>query len=212
MVKSNAGYTLLELTIVFAISGALIAIAFVGQAQLRSGAQFTGALDSVVTTLAATRNNALSGVETAGKVCGGKGTIVYFGGSIYRIGYGGTDKAGNPLPALINHQTLVVSSDGTTCSIETTLDTTIHVSLSEPLLLAKSKAFPTGLMIEFIRNPNGGDYQVCIEPYGTAVGVSFSTGTCQGPQIKTPTVLTFSDTAGRKSNLTIDPTTGLAKR
>ena len=60
------GFTLIEVILVVAISGALLMIAFAGQGQLRAQAQFDAAVNKVVSTIPYAHNQANAGVNLTG--------------------------------------------------------------------------------------------------------------------------------------------------
>jgi prepilin-type N-terminal cleavage/methylation domain-containing protein len=64
--RSEAGFTLIELILVTAISGMLLTIAFAGQRGLRARAEFDATINKVVASAAAARNEAIAGVNTEG--------------------------------------------------------------------------------------------------------------------------------------------------
>ncbi len=85
-ISKQQGFTLIEVILVIAISGALLMIAFAGQGQLRAQAQFNAAVNKVVSTIADAHNQANAGVDYLGKGTGisdcgaGGGTDYVFGG------------------------------------------------------------------------------------------------------------------------------------
>src|SRR6266568_2530142 len=75
--RGQAGFTLIEVIIVMAISSLVIVIAFIGQRGVRSRAEFDAAVNKLVATIADARNEATSGVNVVGS---GDGTMKCPGG------------------------------------------------------------------------------------------------------------------------------------
>lgn len=71
--SSQAGFSLVELMLVLAISSSLAVIAFAGQRALRSRAQFDAAVNKIVASVADARNQASSGVNLVGTGVGTSG-------------------------------------------------------------------------------------------------------------------------------------------
>ena len=66
LLSQQSGFTLIEITLVFALSGMLFVIAFAGQRQLRDRAEFDGAVNKLVQEYAYARNYSTSNVNTEG--------------------------------------------------------------------------------------------------------------------------------------------------
>jgi len=62
----QSGFTLIEVTLVFALSGMLFVIAFAGQQQLRDRAEFDASVNKLVQEFAYARNYSTSNVNTEG--------------------------------------------------------------------------------------------------------------------------------------------------
>lgn len=75
----SPGFTIIEISIVLAIISALILIAFLGQGELRSNAQFNDAVDRTVAELSDKRNNANTTVNSGEEDPGTDTTKVFYG-------------------------------------------------------------------------------------------------------------------------------------
>lgn len=62
----NAGFTLIEVTLVMALSSLMLVTIFAGQQQLQDEARFDAAVDSMIQEIAYARNYAMSGVNEMG--------------------------------------------------------------------------------------------------------------------------------------------------
>lgn len=74
----EAGFTLIEITIVLAILSGLAALAFVGQGELRSNARFNDSVERTVSALSSARNDANTTLNTRSSG-GTDGSRVFFG-------------------------------------------------------------------------------------------------------------------------------------
>ncbi|MBW4061309.1 prepilin-type N-terminal cleavage/methylation domain-containing protein [Candidatus Saccharibacteria bacterium] len=221
MVKNEAGFTLVEVTIGLAITGGLLVIALTGQRQLRNHNTFTAATDQVIQSLASARNDAVSGVIPSTTVCGGQtvgsGNIT-FGGTVWRggIASGVTQ---------FNVQTVVIARNRTVCSTEPgfSMQSTHPVPLVTQLTSLNSGLLHntpdvTGAQVIFLRSPTSGGFSVCLVPYSmpsTATSVVFSSGNCPSTggfaALATENVV-VRDPNGQILTIKVDGTTGLATR
>lgn len=115
MSNKNAGFTLIEVILVTAVSGLLLIIAFVGQHQLQAKARFDAGIDKIMQHIDYTRSYALSNVDESGN--GNNPNIEYAGAAIefehqnlglYQLTeiepiYAAPDPSGNPDPATLGN-------------------------------------------------------------------------------------------------------------
>ena len=64
--SSQRGFTLIELILVIAISGALLSLALVGQGQIRAQAQFDASVNKIVSSINDAHNQATAGINSTG--------------------------------------------------------------------------------------------------------------------------------------------------
>jgi len=76
---SSGGFSLIEVTIVLAITAGLLAVALAGQTAVRGQAQFTGTVNDAVTRLEAVRNSAQTSSNDAIDAYGTDPTKIVFG-------------------------------------------------------------------------------------------------------------------------------------
>jgi prepilin-type N-terminal cleavage/methylation domain-containing protein len=92
----SSGYTLVELTLVMAITSLLAAAVFEGQLALRTQAQFDADVDKIVTSIAQARDEATSGINSVGNGTGLGDDCV--GGTPPAVFAGSLFSADNALP------------------------------------------------------------------------------------------------------------------
>ncbi len=198
----QAGFSLIELILVMAITSSMVMIAFVGQRSLRSRTQFDAAVDKIVATVADAHNQSTAGVNTIGT---GDGTVGCAGGPPGQYVFAGVAwTADNSLPGSpIKYDFYEANPGVKACVFETqevTLPSSVQVDAGNPVPLQ-------GTRILFVRGNTGG-LSVCpVVNLTTDVRPMFQAGTCASGAV----TLTFSDTDGHVSHVTIDPS-GLAKR
>lgn len=86
---SQAGFSLIEVMLVMAITGLMLAAVFAGQESLRSQANFDADIDKVVASVAYARDEAISGVNLDGvgngtNACSGGSGQTYFAGTVWQ--------------------------------------------------------------------------------------------------------------------------------
>lgn len=208
--RTQRGFSLIELVVVFAISGSLMVIAFVGQRSLRSRAQFDAAVNRVVATVADARNQALAGVNITGA---GDGSSACAGGGAGAYVFAGVAwTADNSLPSgplrLDYYKALPGSATPNGACIfqpqNLSLPTSIQVNVASPV------SAQGGRML-FVRNDRGGLTTCVVTNLTTDVRPSFRNGRCMAPAATGTLTLNFEDTDGHSARVTIDPS-GLAKR
>ncbi len=75
LMANRGGFTLIEVTLVLAIVGALFVIVFAGQSNLRAQYQFSSSIEKVVTNINSVHNSALTTVNATGTGTGNKQVI-----------------------------------------------------------------------------------------------------------------------------------------
>jgi prepilin-type N-terminal cleavage/methylation domain-containing protein len=223
----QAGFTLIEIVLVMAVTGMIFVIAFVGQRGLRAQAEFDAAVDKMVASIADARNQATAGVNLQGagegsNKCGGgpnPGTLAdarySFAGTswtadnaladgivkfdYYEAFYGDPDDSGkSPTACIFQTQKVTVPS-------------TLRVNVSSPLA-------QQGGRVLYVRTSNGGLTVCWVADLTVDVLPSFQSASCTAgatlintTSFPIPPKLTFSDADGHTSDVTIDGS-GLAKR
>ena len=218
MVQKNkqAGFTLVEIIIVLAITSSMLVIALAGQRQLRSSATFTAAVDKIIASIADARNQALSGVNATP------------GAGVGTIPASCVDSNGRAVPlagtAYFAGTRWSTSALTTTQAIDTWLNTNNNgaagacinatqrqiVGVPVALTVRQSTSATVGAQIVFLRR--AGDIAVCTIPT-TVVDPSadYANETCAAGQ-NGPMTLRVTDTDGNTALIKIDPATGLASR
>jgi prepilin-type N-terminal cleavage/methylation domain-containing protein len=226
--STQAGFTLVEITIVFAISGLLLLIAFVGQSALRGRTRFDASVDKMSATVAQARNEATAGVNIDGK---GDGTTSPAGcntSANIKNTFAGTvwtaDNSTTPYAKFtVDYYVAQIDTSvdplgkltGVGCKYDSRAlaypgDMTVNITNGTP-----SKR---GARILYVRTDTGGlvvckitDLNVAVAP----VAPSFGAGACVAPAVQVPVappwVLSLGDPDGRVSSMLIDPS-GLARR
>jgi prepilin-type N-terminal cleavage/methylation domain-containing protein len=203
----QAGFSLIELILVMAITSSLVVIAFVGQRGLRARAQFDADVDKVVANVAQARNEATAGVNVVGdgvgnpsSGCGGGTGYIFAGlaltadnanpGGVFKVDYyeAGPTSAGGPAPS-------------NACVFDSRT-----ISLPSSLLVSG-----TGSRVLFVRTKNGGLAVCPVSDLAKDVLPAFEAGACTVGLGSLPYLLTLTDSDGHSSQLNID-SSGLAKR
>ena len=202
--SSQRGFTLIEIILVIAISGALLSIAFAGQAQLRRQSQFDAAVNKVVSSINDARNQATAGINTEGAGNGTNG-CTNAGGYVFA---GIAWVATGPGEVRLDYYKAVPQSiqAGESCIFSSQ-----RVSLPAPLQFnaANAAAFQGGREL-FVRTNDV--LSVCPITNNTVdVSAIFRSGAC--PPAVAPGVMTLdiTDGGGRQGLVEIDRS-GLAQR
>jgi prepilin-type N-terminal cleavage/methylation domain-containing protein len=201
--QREAGFSLVELILVMAITSSLVVIAFVGQRGLRSRAQFDAAIDKVVATIADAHSQATAAVNLVGT---GKGVLACVGGpagtpAAPYVFAGVAWSADNAVPGGPLKLDYYEALPGTiACSYQT-----------QAISLPSAVSVTTGGRELFVRDNTGG-LSICPVPdLATNVLSSFQNGACTAPVAPGSLTLTFTDADGHSSQVKIDAS-GLAKR
>jgi prepilin-type N-terminal cleavage/methylation domain-containing protein len=221
MSNNNAGFTLVEIILVMAISGLLLVIALVGQHQLQARSRFDAAIDKTLQNLAYARNEASAGVNTFGTgnnsstVLGG--VAIEFNNRHYDEGfpmeeitnlYADQDESGH---LLVNTIGELPAGGIAVCPANEHPDDNDEcveefLQLGDNLTVSGDGINVWG-MIEFVNN-TGHSLIICNHPDS---GGGNDADACANP-ITTPIDLTFTDPDGFSAQIEIDPNTGYAKR
>ena len=219
MAKQEAGFTLVEVILVMAVSAALLLVAIAGQARTRNNASYVGAVDKIISSINDARNQAASGVNQVGDgtgfsiggiaACNSVGTPAYFGGVSWKAAaIVGSESAS---PAVLR----TWATDGLNACVATSS----AVSVQLPISVTLSGAGNTTKLSEiaFVR-VNGG-VRPCFRPdisAGSATSSEFKANRdhCIN-NTAAPWKLDIREAAsygGLKTTITIDSDTGLAHR
>ncbi len=196
-----------------AISGSLVVIAFAGQRQLRSRAQFDAAVDKMVGSVADAHNQATAGVNVKGPGngsvnCAGaasSGKYIFAGtawsgidsavGATFQIDYYAAYRGTAPPAA-------------TACIYDTqyvSLAPGVRVNASSPATARIGRTL-------FVRDDLGGINVCQVTSTTTVVATSFRAGACTAGAVgNTAQTITLTDPDGHTSRVQVDPS-GLAKR
>jgi prepilin-type N-terminal cleavage/methylation domain-containing protein len=219
ILKSESGFTLVELIIVMAISGSLLSIAFVGQRALRSRAQFDATVEKVVSTVSSARTQAVAGVNISSTATVGTGVDKCVGGqplsTVNPVVFAGTswtiDSTGSNTVFTIDSYKARpgLASPADACVFDTeAIGLPTDVQLSAP---AANVGKISGML--FVRTNTGG-LEVCpaaargsSNAYENNVRNFFQNATCANGALS----LTLKDLDGHTADIRID-TSGLAQR
>jgi prepilin-type N-terminal cleavage/methylation domain-containing protein len=224
--QKQSGFTLIEISLVMAITGFLIIIAFTGQDQIRAQTQFDSAINQLVSTVNQAKTEATAGLNltdngpnagqgTNGGSCpGGNPANPYvFAGSVWSADSG---SIGGLAVVTINYfkaETNPVTKDldGISCQFAST---NVSIPYDNNISVQNTAGTIAGGRIIFARD-NGGLVHVCqvatVGGYPGSVETTFgdpTSATCTQPA---PMVLDFNDAAGHKAQISIDDS-GLARR
>jgi prepilin-type N-terminal cleavage/methylation domain-containing protein len=217
--RNQAGFTLIELVLVLAITGALLAIALVGQSELRSHAQFDATVEKLVTSVAEARDQATSGVNLSTGGAVGTGATACPGGPAGEYVFEGVDWSadnsrlpGSPFeidyyeagPLDANHNTL--AANAVACTFGGPQPIAV---ISDMQVDASQPVGSQGAQVLYVRTDTGA-LDVCFMSPGNpaAVLAVFASGSCA---TGAPLVLDLSDSQNHTSQITIDAS-GLAQR
>jgi len=217
--RNQAGFTLIELMIVLAISTALLGIVLAGQSELRSRSQFDGSVDKVVSSVVEARDQATAGVNLSTSSQAGTGVNActnpgsppgeyVFEGVVWSAD---NSRSGSPFqfsyyeagPLSSDHNTLAANA------VACTFGTPESIGLLEPDVQvdAGNPVGQQGGQVLFVRTSSGG-LDVCFEPLGVDPATIFAAGSCATGM---PPTLNLSDLSGHTSSVTINAS-GLAER
>jgi prepilin-type N-terminal cleavage/methylation domain-containing protein len=203
MVKSESGFSLIEISIALAISSMLIVLVLAGQSNLRSQATFSASIDKVIANIADARNQAVSGVvsgsDGTGSVPAGCGALA---APVYQAGTVWTPSVAPLTFAPAKLETWV--SDGTNvCQ-----DASKTLAIGTASMLTLTPVGIPGTFVAYVRSVGGG-FRVCTTTTAALVPSLF-----QNPSGCASAAVTMKalDSDGHTANLLIDPVTGLAKR
>lgn len=234
--SQQAGFTLIEIMLVGAISGLLLIIAFMGQSGLRSQAQFDADVNKLVSTIAEVRNEATAGVNLTGSGdptkspniagCTANGNIPGTADVFAGTSWTADSSASATAPAVftVDYYVAQVSKTdtdtqgaltGKACKIPGMSRTVI---IPSGIIASVSAASPpkSGGRVLFVRNLDGTLKGCAITDLSADPTVAYGGGACTPfasvvPLTAASYVFTFSDTSGHKSQVSVDPS-GLAKR
>lgn len=207
-----AGFTLIEITIVMAISGLLFLMVFAGQQQLRERAQFDADVNKLVASVSDAHNQATAGVNIIG---GGDGSSACAGGPAGKYVFAGTALTiSNAAPIFLNMDFYKALPDVVACKFPQSQAVNVSNLLVTGLKINNVPVGGTAAKLLFVRNDSGG-LAICVTN-SAAVNVelqSFMTGACTGGPAAgslTITVQNKNDSV-MTSDILIDKS-GLAKR
>ncbi|HVQ43632.1 MAG TPA: type II secretion system protein [Candidatus Saccharimonadia bacterium] len=216
-IRKQLGFTLVEIVIVIAITGAIAVIALVGQRGLRSRAQFDAGVDKLVASVANAHNQATAGVQVSGL---GNGSVNCAGGASpvgAKYIFAGVAWSAVDAPAatfaLDFYATQIDAATGSRLAAAPCIFNTETVA---PGTVMRVNNPPPGQMrrVLFVRDDAGG-LNICRGTGAVAtVAASFRTGTCVAPAVTNAApglTITLSDPDGHQSSVLID-VSGLAKR
>lgn len=226
--RDQAGFTLIELILVMAISSMLIVIAFIGQRGVRSRAQFDAAINKLVATVADARNEATTGVNLLGT---GDGTVKCPGGpnpgtkADGRYTFAGTAWSANnattgKIIKLDYYEAFYGDPDDPTKSPTACVFQTRDIAVPSDLQVnVNSPAAQQGGRILFVRTSTSALVVCWVSDLTVDVVPTYQTGGCTPPSTAkinlTPPppwpTLTFSNADGHSAVITIDPS-GLVRR
>jgi prepilin-type N-terminal cleavage/methylation domain-containing protein len=209
-IKNQAGFTLIELMLVMAISAALVVLVFAGQRGLRSQAQFDADVNKLVSTLADAHNESTAAINLAGPGDGSRDCLSNpVAGNNYEfagVAWGGTDAPGGGVYSMTFYAADRTASPQIACSFNV-------VPISVPSGIRINQAPGSGVAKSlFVRDEIGGLSVCAVTSAATNVLPSFAAGSCVAGAIgSTALVLNLSDADGHTSVVQVDPS-GLAKR
>jgi prepilin-type N-terminal cleavage/methylation domain-containing protein len=214
MIKQRpAGFTLIEIVIVAAITGGLILIAFAGQRQLRDRTAFDAAINHFAAQTAAVKTESTAGVNTVG-AGNGSGNCPSPNGATKYV-FAGTslvidDQSGGPATFTVKYWRAGIDDDNKLTGSACVSDSRTF-GLSYDLMVNVANASTMrGYQLLFIRSYNS-SLRVCGQNDVTAdVAPAFGGGACSAPSATANTLL-FQETNGKQSQVIIDDS-GVARR
>lgn len=206
--REQAGFTLIEIIFVLAISSIMFTSILVGERYLRSRAQFDANVNRTVSSASEARNQANSAVNVLGD---GTGTAKCSSASApnpsgvppyQEYVYVGTEwelSSGSPI---IKQRSWKAVPGSFACSYSsTTVDIPTNMTVTAP--------GPNGGRALFIRDDTGKMHTCLVADTTTDVSAAFAGGSC--PSALTTLQFTVADNQGHSANIVID-STGLARR
>ena len=208
---AQAGFTLIEIIIVMAISSLLLMIAWLGQGSLRAQAEFDNAVNKIASSVNDARNQSIAGVNIVGEgngddaaPCPGSSGKVMFAGTLW--------EANNSLPDSPFKRTYYKTDAGAAaCEFQSeAISAGFAPDLRITSVSVPGKTATSG-SVAFVRTPTGG-LVVCpmTDPPATPIKDVFAPGNCPAGT-GYPFAIEFTDDRGHKSRLEVDQS-GLAKR
>ena len=205
MLKKTAGFTLIELVIVMAITSLLALIAIAGQGALQDQARFNNAIDKLTSTVAEAYDEATAGVNTTAGPAVGTGITACPGGPAGQYVFAGVawtaDNSltpGNGSPIELEYYEALPGTT-TACVFQTQVVSTLgDMTVSVGALPGERELF--------VRTATGG-MQACPARLTDDAAAVFAAGTCTSAD----STLTFNDSSGHQSQVQIG-TDGMAKR
>jgi prepilin-type N-terminal cleavage/methylation domain-containing protein len=221
--KQN-GFTLIEISLVFAITGFLVLIAFTGQDQIRARAQFDSSINQLVATVGEAKTEAVAGLNLTdtgpnmgegvnGGACpGGNPANPYvFAGTVWSAD---STVVGGLAVVTIDYfkaetNPATKDLDGIACQFDSK---NVSIPYDYNVAVENTALTQPGGRIIFARNNIGG-VNVCQQTTmagypASAEPVFGDAAACVQPG---PLVLTFTDGDGHKAQISIDDS-GLARR
>ncbi len=206
----EAGFTLIEIMLVLAISSSLAVIAFMGQSALRSQAQFDATVNKTVAEINSAHTQSAAGVNTSALADAGTGTNRCAGPAGNAVFAGTAWTLDNSGSMRIDYYRTTVDASG--AGVVACIFSTQSIGMDSPLTIS---GMPSGGRVLFVRDQLGA-LVVCTVP-NTNISIlpSFTGGACVAPAV-TPlavgtTTFTVKDTDGHKSDIIVD-VSGLARR
>jgi prepilin-type N-terminal cleavage/methylation domain-containing protein len=204
--RDQAGFTLIELILVMAITSMMLLIAFAGQRGLRSRAMFDGSVDKIVASIAQARTEAAAGVNLKGTGDGTNNTGCGGGGGqqweFAGVAWSATDAGGSNTIKMDYYKVLPGSNSCIFDTRSVSLQSLpVTVKIGTPIPLAG-----VGRVL-YVRTSTGGLMVCPVTSALTDVPGVFTAGSCAPGTIS----FTFSDQDGHVSRVDVD-SSGLAKR
>jgi prepilin-type N-terminal cleavage/methylation domain-containing protein len=196
--KNSAGFTLIEIIVVIAISGALFAIIFTGQRQLRSRSSFDAALEQVSSAVADAHNQALAGINTEGPGTGTKNCgLLSAGAAEFEFAGTALSVLDAPTGATLRTTYFAASRNSpTSACVFSTRDTKL------PTLVRLSPSGATQRVL-YVRDESGG-LTIC-QSTGSDSSMlsSFLAGACASPAYVAPADFVFTDPDGMTGTIRV---------
>lgn len=194
--KFQSGFTLIEVSIVFAISGLLILVVFAGQRGLRARTQFDSAVDRVVSSATSARNQTIAAVNTVGI---GDGTDACPGGPGQYV-YAGVEWAATNASPAITMRSWKALPGVRACVFQTE-------TLTLPANVRATSPSANGGRILFIKNDDGSARTCMVGDQTTPVETYFMGTSCAPSNMQFQLV----DNDGHSSTIQVDES-GLTRR